>query len=594
MMFGILKPYPSPLITGRGIDLDFPLLAGCLALLGLGLVMITSASSEVAALQSGNTLYHMIRHLFYIVLGLGACIMTMMVPIATWQRMGFMLLIGAFGLLVAVLIPGIGREVNGSMRWIGFSFFNVQPSEIAKVFVVIYLAGYLVRQQKEVRDSWMGFFKPFIVLLPMAGLLLMEPDFGATVVMMGAAAAMLFLGGVGLFRFALMVALAVGAVFVLVQAQPYRMARLITFTDPWSDQFGSGYQLTQALIAFGRGEWFGVGLGACIMTMMVPIATWQRLGFMLLIGAFGLLVMVLLPGIGREVNGSMRWIGFSFFNVQPSEIAKVFVVIYLAGYLVRQQKEVRDSWMGFFKPFIVLLPMAGLLLMEPDFGATVVMMGAAAAMLFLGGVGLFRFALMVALAVGAVFVLVQAQPYRMARLITFTDPWSDQFGSGYQLTQALIAFGRGEWLGVGLGNSVQKQFYLPEAHTDFVFSVLAEELGVVGSLLTVALFVFVCVRGMYIGMWAERAKQYFSAYMAYGLSFLWIGQFLINIGVNVGLLPTKGLTLPFLSYGGSSLVICCVCMGLLLRIEWESRTHLGSEETDFKESDFAEEPNHGR
>ncbi|MBO5390536.1 MAG: cell division protein FtsW, partial [Pseudomonas sp.] len=276
------------------------------------------------------------------------------------------------------------------------------------------------------------------------------------------------------------------------------------------------------------------------------------------------------------------------------EIAKVFVVIYLAGYLVRQQKEVRDSWMGFFKPFIVLLPMAGLLLMEPDFGATVVMMGAAAAMLFLGGVGLFRFALMVALAVGAVFVLVQAQPYRMARLITFTDPWSDQFGSGYQLTQALIAFGRGEWFGVGLGNSVQKQFYLPEAHTDFVFSVLAEELGVVGSLLTVALFVFVCVRGMYIGMWAERAKQYFSAYMAYGLSFLWIGQFLINIGVNVGLLPTKGLTLPFLSYGGSSLVICCVCMGLLLRIEWESRTHLGSEETDFKESDFAEEPTHGR
>jgi len=240
MIFGILKPYPSPLVTGRGIDLDFPLLAGCLALLGLGLVMITSASSEVAALQSGNTLYHMIRHLFYIVLGLGACIMTMMVPIATWQRMGFMLLIGAFGLLVAVLIPGIGREVNGSMRWIGFSFFNVQPSEIAKVFVVIYLAGYLVRQQKEVRESWMGFFKPFIVLLPMAGLLLMEPDFGATVVMMGAAAAMLFLGGVGLFRFALMVALAVGAVFVLVQAQPYRMARLITFTDPWSDQFGSG------------------------------------------------------------------------------------------------------------------------------------------------------------------------------------------------------------------------------------------------------------------------------------------------------------------------------------------------------------------
>ena len=402
MILGVIKPYPSPLISGRGIDLDFPFLVGCLALLGLCLVMITSASSEVAAAQSGNPLYHMIRHLVYVALGLGACIVTMMVPVATWQRMGYLMLIGAFGLLVLVLIPGIGREVNGSWRWIGFSFFNVQPSEIAKVFVVIYLAGYLVRRQQEVRESWMGFFKPFIVLLPMAGLLLMEPDFGATVVMMGSAAAMLFLGGVGLFRFGLMVALAVGAVFVLVQAQPYRMARLTTFTDPWADQFGSGYQLTQALIAFGRGEWFGVGLG----------------------------------------------------------------------------------------------------------------------------------------------------------------------------------------------NSVQKQFYLPEAHTDFVFSVLAEELGVVGSLATLALFVFVTVRALYIGLWAEKAKQFFAAYVAFGLAFLWIGQFLINIGVNIGLLPTKGLTLPFLSYGGSSLVICCACVGLLLRIEWESRTHLGSEEHEFDENDFAEEPNH--
>ncbi|KPX44348.1 Lipid II flippase FtsW [Pseudomonas syringae pv. helianthi] len=403
MIFGVIKPYPSPLISGRGIDLDFPMLVGCLALLGLGLVMITSASSEVAAVQSGNTLYMMTRHLVYLLIGLGACGVTMMIPVATWQRLGWMMLLGAFGLLLLVLVPGIGREVNGSMRWIGFGAFNVQPSEIAKVFVVIFLAGYLIRQQQEVRESWMGFFKPFIVLLPMAGLLLMEPDFGATVVMMGSAAAMLFLGGVGLFRFSLMVVLAVASVVVLVQAQPYRMARLTNFTDPWADQFGSGYQLTQALIAFGRGEWFGVGLG----------------------------------------------------------------------------------------------------------------------------------------------------------------------------------------------NSVQKQFYLPEAHTDFVFSVLAEELGVIGSLITVALFLFVSIRGMYIGMWAERAKQFFGAYVAYGLSFLWIGQFLINIGVNVGLLPTKGLTLPFLSYGGSSLVICCASLGLLLRIEWESRNNMGSEEAEFKESDFAEETPHG-
>jgi len=404
-MLTLLRPYPSPLLSRRGIDLDFPLLAGCLALLGLGLVMITSASSEVAAVQSGNPLYHMIRHLVYLVIGLGA-------------------------------------------------------------------AG---------------------------------------------------------------------------------------------------------------------------VVMMIPLATWQRMGGLLLVGAFGLLVLVLLPGIGREVNGSSRWIGFGAFNVQPSEIAKVFVVLYLAGYLVRRQEEVRESWAGFFKPFVVLLPMAGLLLLEPDFGATVVMMGAAAAMLFLGGVGLFRFALMVALAVGAVVVLVQTQEYRLQRLITFTDPWADQFGSGYQLTQALIAFGRGEWLGVGLGNSIQKQFYLPEAHTDFVFAVLAEELGLVGALATVGLFVFVSVRALYIGLWAEKAKQFFAAYVAYGLAFLWIGQFLINIGVNIGLLPTKGLTLPFLSYGGSSLVICCASLGLLLRIEWERRTQLGSEDVEFNESDFAEEePQHAR
>ena len=233
--------------------------------------------------------------------------------------------------------------------------------------------------------------------------------------------------------------------------------------------------------------------------------------------------------------------------------------------------------------------LAVLLLLEPDFGATVVMLGAAGAMLFLGGVGLLRFLLLVIAAVVAVVILVQAQPYRMARLTNFADPWADQFGAGYQLSQALIAFGRGEWLGVGLGNSIQKQFYLPEAHTDFVFSVLAEELGMVGALLTVALFVFVGVRALYIGLWAEKAKQFYSAYVAYGLAFLWIGQILINIGVNTGLLPTKGLTLPFLSYGGSSLVVCAACLGVLLRIEWERRSLLGSEEVEFSEDDFFDE-----
>jgi cell division protein FtsW len=219
----------------------------------------------------------------------------------------------------------------------------------------------------------------------------------------------------------------------------------------------------------------------------------------------------------------------------------------------------------------------------------VVLVGASIAMLFLGGVNLWRFIPLAAGVLAAGALVMTGQSYRMQRLTNFVDPWADQFGAGYQLSQALIAFGRGEWFGVGLGNSVQKQFYLPEAHTDFVFAVLAEELGMVGALATVALFVFVSVRALYIGLWAEKAKQLFSAYVAYGLAFLWIGQVLINIGVNVGLLPTKGLTLPFLSYGGSSLVICCVSLALLLRIEWERRTQLGSEDTDFKESDFLEE-----
>lgn len=408
-MLARLLAAPSPLHTSRGIDLDFPLLAGCLALLGLGLVMITSASSEVAAALSGNPLYHMIRHLIYLAIGFTAGFITLLVPMALWQRFSGTLLLIAFVLLILVLLPGIGREVNGAKRWIGFGLFNLQPSELAKLFTVMFIAGYLVRRQTEVREKLTGFIKPMLVLGPIAVLLLAEPDFGATVVLVGSCIAMLFLGGINLLRFIPLVA--------------------------------------------------GVlALGALVMT---------------------------------------------------------------------------------------------------------------------------------------------SQAYRMKRLTNFLDPWAEQFGDGYQLSQALIAFGRGEWFGVGLGNSIQKQFYLPEAHTDFVFAVLAEELGMLGALVTVGLFVFVSVRALYIGLWAEKAQQFFSAYVAYGLSFLWIGQVLINIGVNVGLLPTKGLTLPFLSYGGSSLVICCVSLALLLRIEWERRTQLGSEHSEFSESDFfdgptAEEARHAR
>ena len=314
-----------------------------------------------------------------------------------------------------------------------------------------------------------------------------------------------------------------------------------------------------------------ISLVALAVTLSVPVAVWERFRFMLLFFGFAGLVAVLIPGIGREVNGSWRWIAVGPINIQPSELAKLFAVVFLAGYLVQRKDEVKQEWFGFFKPFMVLGPMACLLIVEPDFGATVVLMGAATGMLFLGGVGLFRFLLLFG-SLGALAALaVWAEPYRLQRLTGFLDPWQDPYGTGYQLTQALIAFGRGEWFGVGLGNSIQKQFYLPEAHTDFVFAVLAEELGMIGALAAFALLVFVAIRGLYVGLAAEARGMLFHAYLAYGLAIMWCGQILINVGVNIGLLPTKGLTLPFLSYGGSSLVVCCVCLVLLLRIDWERR-----------------------
>lgn len=313
---------------------------------------------------------------------------------------------------------------------------------------------------------------------------------------------------------------------------------------------------------------------AAAMTLFVPMSMWQKYSGWLLAAAFLLLIFVLVPGIGREVNGSKRWLGAGIFNIQPSELAKLFMVIFIAGYLVRRKEQVQNQLMGLIKPLVLLVGMGGLLICEPDFGATVVMAGSIVVMFFLGGVGL-RVSVPLLFGLGALlWYVVNFESYRIARLTNFTNPWQDQYGSGYQLTQALISFGRGEWFGLGLGNSIQKQFFLPEAHTDFVFSVLAEELGMLGALVTLALFLFVSVRALYIGVWAEQAKQFYSAYVAYGLALLWIAQVVINLGVNTGLLPTKGLTLPFISYGGSSLVVCCISLAILLRIEWERRTLL--------------------
>lgn len=338
-----------------------------------------------------------------------------------------------------------------------------------------------------------------------------------------------------------------------------------------------------------------LGLAGSIVVLMVPLSIWQRHAQRLLLLGVFLLVLVLIPGIGREVNGSQRWITLGAINLQVSELAKLFTVLYMADYLVRRESNVRSTWLGIWLPMAVLGVQAVLLLLEPDFGALVVLVGTGIVMLFLGGVSLWRFLLITAGVAVVGGAAMMAEDYRKARLTNFTDPWADPYGDGYQLTQALIAFGRGDWLGQGLGESVQKQFFLPEAHTDFVFSILAEELGLVGSVATVALFMYLCLRCWRIAMRAELCHQRFSAGLAYGLGTLWIAQFLINVGVNTGLLPTKGLTLPFLSYGGSSLIVCCLMLGLLLRIDWETRNTPAISPDIFTAADFAEEERrHGR
>lgn len=314
-----------------------------------------------------------------------------------------------------------------------------------------------------------------------------------------------------------------------------------------------------------------LGLGAGILAASISLEHWERYSPLLLVIGFVLLLLVLIPGIGREVNGSRRWLPLGIINLQASELVKLFVIVFLAGYLVRRAREVRETIAGFTKPLGVLALLSLLLLAEPDFGSTAVMMATAMGMLFLAGVPLNRFAVLVATVLGLLALLVMIEPYRVARLTSFMNPWADPFDSGFQLTQALIAFGRGEWLGVGLGGSIQKLFYLPEAHTDFVYAVLSEELGLLGGAVVILLFGLVVWRAFRIGKLALRCGQPFAGYLAFGIG-LWIGmQAFINIGVNMGVLPTKGLTLPLMSYGGSSIVVMCMAIALLLRIHYEAK-----------------------
>ncbi len=313
-----------------------------------------------------------------------------------------------------------------------------------------------------------------------------------------------------------------------------------------------------------------IGAAAGALVLSVRSETLERLSMPLLVAAFVLLLLVLVPGLGHVVNGSRRWLRVAAINFQVSELARVFVLIYLASYAVRREEELRGSFAGLLKPLGLTACACALLLAEPDFGAATVLFAAGFALLFLAGARLRYVLATMVIAASGFAVLAVSSSYRLRRLTAFIDPWADPYNSGFQLTQSLIAIGRGGWFGVGLGDSVQKLFYLPEAHTDFLFAVLAEELGLLGVLVTLGLFLALVWRSFWIARLAANAGLKFPAYLAAGFG-LWLAiQAFINIGVNMGVLPTKGLTLPLMSYGRSSLAVSLAWVGLVLRAYHEA------------------------
>jgi len=314
-----------------------------------------------------------------------------------------------------------------------------------------------------------------------------------------------------------------------------------------------------------------VGLVAGVMTFQVPVQTWQRLAPYLFLLGVALLLLVLIPGIGRSVNGSRRWLSLFVINLQPSELMKLFAVLYAADYTVRKGIVKHTIVKAFLPMFAVMVLVGSLLLTEPDMGAFVVICAIALCTLWLGGFNLKVFGMLIFALPLAFAALILSSPYRMQRVVGFMDPWSDPYGKGYQLSHALIAFGRGEWFGVGLGGSVEKLFYLPEAHTDFLLAVIAEELGFAGVCVVIILFAGLLIRAFAIGRQAAFLDRQYAALLSQGFA-VWLGvQAMINSGVNMGVLPTKGLTLPFLSFGGSGVVVNCVAVAILLRIDWENR-----------------------
>ena len=327
----------------------------------------------------------------------------------------------------------------------------------------------------------------------------------------------------------------------------------------------SGYFLVR------HGVFLVVGLVGGVLAFQVPLRMWQQYAPWLFLAGVLLLLLVLIPGIGREVNGAQRWIGFGAINLQPSELMKLLTALYAADYTARKLDDMGSLKRGFVPMAVVMVLVGALLLREPDFGAFVVIVSIAVGVLFLGGINARLFGVLFVILGVSFVILIWSSPYRRDRIFGFMDPWSDALGRGYQLSHALIAFGRGEWLGVGLGASVEKLFYLPEAHTDFLLAVIAEELGFVGVVCVIALFALIVQRAFAIGRQAIVLDRVFAGLAAQAIG-IWLGvQTLINMGVNMGLLPTKGLTLPLMSYGGSGILANCAALGVLLRIDYENR-----------------------
>ncbi len=321
-----------------------------------------------------------------------------------------------------------------------------------------------------------------------------------------------------------------------------------------------------------HGFFLAIGLVAGVMAFQIPVRFWQQISPWLFVAGVALIALVLVPHVGRSVNGAQRWIPLGPVNLQPSELMKLFSVLYAADYTTRKLADMDSFRRGFVPMAAVMTLVGGLLLREPDFGAFVVIISIAMGILFLGGINARLFAVLFVVLLFAFVVLIWTSPYRRERIFGFMDPWQDAYGKGYQLSHALIAFGRGEWFGVGLGASVEKLFYLPEAHTDFLLAVIAEELGLAGVAAVVFLFGLVVQRAFAIGRQAIALDRIFNGLVAQGIG-IWLGvQSFINMGVNMGLLPTKGLTLPLMSFGGSGILANCVALAVLLRIDYESRS----------------------